>query len=172
MERTRPHSWLDVSSPFQHAAASHLPDTATPQPTVIVCDAKGTHHQLISRVVSERGARPRWVNNFFAIQQIDSSSISNLAMVGLGTCRSPGDPWLEAIQSLKRKGFNVICYGDGTRVGHWAHDVLSSWRACHTCLIAPQRSLPTSYAAHSHTSSREKRSAGPTRNASEAQCSS
>src|SRR5215813_12303793 len=125
MERTQPHSWLDVGLPFQHAAASHLPATAIPQPTVIVCDPKGTHHQLISRVVSECGASPRWVNDFFAIPQIESSGVCNLAMVGLGACPSPGDHSLETIHSLKRKGFNIICYEDGTR----------SWSLGTRCLV-------------------------------------
>src|SRR5215831_4153125 len=104
MQRTRPHSRLDGGSPFQHAAARHLPDTASPQPTVIVCDPKGTRHHLISRVVSECGARPCWVNDVFAIQQMESSGVCNLAMVGLGACPSPGDLRLETVDSLKRKG--------------------------------------------------------------------
>jgi hypothetical protein len=113
MERTRPYSSSDSGLPFQHTAVPHLPDTTTPQLTIIACDPKGTRHQLISRVVSEYGARPRWVNDFFAIQQVESSRVSHLAIVDLGECPSPGAPCLEAIKSLTRKGFKVICYEDG-----------------------------------------------------------
>jgi transcriptional regulator with GAF, ATPase, and Fis domain len=125
MERTRRHSSSDSGLPFQHTAARHLPDTTTPQPTVIACDPKGTRHQLISHIVSECGARPRWVNDFLAIQQVESFCVSNLAIVALGACPSPGDPCLEAIQSLKRKGFKVICYEDGAE----------SWSLGTRCLV-------------------------------------
>jgi hypothetical protein len=93
---------------YPSVEASYLPDMATPHPFVMACDPIGTRHQLINHLVSECGARAHWVNDFFAIQPIDSSCLSNLAVVGLGTCPAPGDPCLEAIQSLKRKGFKAI----------------------------------------------------------------
>src|SRR5215510_6194063 len=125
MQRTPPDSWSAPGSTDQHVEASYLPDMATPQPTVIACDPKGTRHQLISHVVSECGARSRWVNDFLAIQQVDSSCVSTLAIVALGACPSPGDPCLEAIQSLKRKGFKVISYADSTE----------SWSLGTRCLV-------------------------------------
>jgi transcriptional regulator with GAF, ATPase, and Fis domain len=106
-------------------AAGHLPNMATPQPTVIACDPKGTRHQLISHVVSECGSRARWVEDVLVIQQVEFSCASNLAIVALGACPSPGDPCLEAIQSLKRKGFKVICYEDGAE----------SWSLGTRCLV-------------------------------------
>ena len=36
-----------------------------------------------------------------------------LAVVALGACPAPGDLGVEAIRSLKQKGFKVICYADG-----------------------------------------------------------
>jgi Sigma-54 interaction domain len=125
MERTQPCSRSDAGSTYQHGAAPHLRDTTTPQPTIIACDPKGTRHQLISRVVSECGARPRWVEDFLALQHVESSCVSNLALVALGACPSPGDPSLETIQSLTRKGFKVICYENGAE----------SWSLGARCLV-------------------------------------
>lgn len=125
MQRTPPHSWSDPSSTFQHAAARQLLNTTTLQPTVIACDPKGRRHQLISRIMLECGARLRWVNDFLGIQQIESSCVCNLVIVALGGRPSPGDPSLEAIRSLKRKGLNVISYEDGAE----------SWPLGTRCLV-------------------------------------
>jgi transcriptional regulator with PAS, ATPase and Fis domain len=46
-------------------------------------------------------------------------------MVGLGACPSPRDHSLETIRSLKRKGFKVICYEDGSE----------SWSLGTRCLV-------------------------------------
>jgi transcriptional regulator with PAS, ATPase and Fis domain len=125
MERARRHSPSDSGLPFQHTATHGLPDMTTPQPTVIACDPKETRHQLISCVVSECGARPRWVKDFVAIQQVESSRVSNFAIVALGACPSHDDPSLEAIHSLKREGFKVISYEDGAE----------SWPLGARCLV-------------------------------------
>jgi transcriptional regulator with PAS, ATPase and Fis domain len=117
MERARPRSSSDSGLSFQHMAAPHLPNISLP-PTIIACDPKGTRHQLISHVLSECGARPRWVNDFSAIQQVDSSCVSNLALVALGACPSPDATCLEAIQRLTQKGFKVIIYEDDA--GSWS----------------------------------------------------
>jgi hypothetical protein len=108
MQTNPPDSWSAPGSTYPSVEVSYFPDIATPHPTVIACDPIGTRHQLTNHVVSECGARAHWVNDFFAIQPIDSSCLSNLAVVSLGTCPAPGDPCLEAIQSLKRKGFKAI----------------------------------------------------------------
>ena len=124
MERMQPHSRSDAGSTYQHGVARHLPNTPSP-PTVIACDPKGTRHQLISRVVSECGARPHWVNDFLVIRQLEPSAVCKLAMIGLGACPSPRDRNLETIQSLERKGFKVISYEDGAE----------SWSLGTRCLV-------------------------------------
>ena len=112
MERTPPHARSDGGSTHQHGVARHLPNTPPP-PSVIVCDPKGTRHHLINQVVSECGAKPRWVDDVIVIRQIEASCVCNLAIVGLGGCPSPGDDSLETIHSLRREGFKVISYEDG-----------------------------------------------------------
>jgi two-component system nitrogen regulation response regulator GlnG len=112
MERTSSHPRSDAGSAPYHTVVRHLPKTQ-PLPRVVLCDPKRTRHHRISQVVSECGARPRWVNDVVVIRQIAPCSVCNLAIVGLGGCPSPGDESLVTIHSLRREGFKVISYEDG-----------------------------------------------------------
>jgi hypothetical protein len=86
MQTNPPDSWSAPVPTYEPVEAGYLPDMATPPPTVMACDPIGPRHQLINHVVSECGARAHWVNDSLAIQPIDPSRLSNLAVVGLGPC--------------------------------------------------------------------------------------
>lgn len=115
MDRTPPRSRSDPGLANAHSVDLHSLNKSDPQRTVIVWDSRGSRHQLISRVVSACGARPRWVDDFLAIQQVELSQGCSLAVVALGACPSPDDLGLEIIRSLKRKGFKVISYEEGAQ---------------------------------------------------------
>lgn len=125
METTQLHTWSDLCSIPQPTADPYILNTAAPQWTVIAYDPNETRHQLISRILLECGARPRWVNDVIALQPVQSSGLSHLAIVALGARPSPGDRCLEAIQSLKRKKYKILCYEDGAE----------SWSLRTRCLV-------------------------------------
>src|SRR5919108_2276050 len=102
MERMRPRSWSAPGAGARHLADLDLPNKADPQRTVLTWDARQSRLQLISRIVCECGARPRWVEGLVAIPQVEFSSGCNLAVLALGACLSPGDLCLEDIRSLKQ----------------------------------------------------------------------
>src|SRR5262245_31475730 len=53
------------------------------------------------------------MENPSAIQEVECSPCSSIALVALGARPSPADLALEVIRTLKQKGFKVICYEDG-----------------------------------------------------------
>lgn len=83
--------------------------------SAIVWDHQRSRLQLITRLVSECGARPRWVESFSAIQDAEFYLGCSIALVGLGARPSPADLSLEVIRTLKQKEFKIICYADGAR---------------------------------------------------------
>jgi hypothetical protein len=115
MERAQPHARSDPGIANPHAADLPPLNTSDPQRSVIIWDSRGSCHQLISRVVTACGARPRWIEEFFALQRVECSHWCSLAVVALGACPSPGDLGLEIIRSLKRQGFKVISYEEGAQ---------------------------------------------------------
>jgi transcriptional regulator with GAF, ATPase, and Fis domain len=96
--------------------------------SVIVWDHHRARLQLITRLISECEARPRWVESLSAIQEVECSLYSSIAFVALGACPSPDDLGLEVIRSLKQKGFKIICYEDGAHawpLGIQCHPLLA-----------------------------------------------
>jgi two-component system, NtrC family, response regulator PilR len=81
--------------------------------SVIVWDHQRARRQLITRSISECEADPRWMESLSAIQEVECSIYSNIALVALGASPSPADLGLEVIRTLKQKGFKIICYEDG-----------------------------------------------------------
>jgi DNA-binding NtrC family response regulator len=115
MERMRPRSWSAPGSGAPHLADLDPPSKSDLQRTVLMWDPRESRLQLISRIVAECGARPRWVEELSAIPQMEFSCRCNLAVVALGACPSPGDLCLEGIRSLKQRGFRIICYEEGVQ---------------------------------------------------------
>lgn len=115
MEGTQPRLHPDQDSANPPPAGRHKPNESDPTWTVIMWDARVSRHQAMSRVVSECGARPHWLGDLLAIQQVEFSCSCNLAVVALGACQSPGDISLQVIRSLQQKGFRVISYEEGAQ---------------------------------------------------------
>jgi DNA-binding NtrC family response regulator len=115
MESMRPRSWSAPGSGAPHLADLDPSSKSDLLWTVLMWDPRESRLQLISRIVAECGARPRWVDGLSAIPQIESSCRCNLAVVALGACPSPGDLCLEGIRSLKQRGFRIICYEEGVQ---------------------------------------------------------
>jgi len=68
------------------------------------------------------------VESLSAIQEVECSLYSSIALVALGACPSPDDLGLEVIRSLKQKGFKIICYEDGAHawpLGIQCHPLLA-----------------------------------------------
>jgi len=65
--------------------------------------------------VSECGARPQPIDRISAIQEIESSPGHGIALVAVGPWVAEGRLGLEVIQTLKQRGFKVICYEDGSQ---------------------------------------------------------
>jgi hypothetical protein len=80
--------------------------------TIIVWDHQGARLQLVTRLISECEALPRWIESLSAIQDLECSLCSGIALVALGARPSPDDLGLEVIRTLKQKGFKIICYED------------------------------------------------------------
>jgi hypothetical protein len=115
MERMQPRSWSAPGAGAPHLADLDLPNKADPEWTVLMWDARQARPPLISRIVCECGARPRWVDGLSAIPPVEFSRRCNLAVVALGACPSPGALCLEGIRRLKQKGFRIICYEEGVQ---------------------------------------------------------
>src|SRR4030095_6434917 len=93
--------------------APGLRDTSKPAWTVLLWDPRPARLQVVSRLIVACGTRLQCNDEVSAIPQVESSRSCALAVVALGACPSPGDLGVEAIRSLKQKGFKVICYADG-----------------------------------------------------------
>jgi DNA-binding NtrC family response regulator len=96
--------------------------------SVIVWDHQRARRQLITRLISDCEASPRWVESLSAIQEVECSLYSSIALVALGACLSPDDLGLEVIRTLKQKGFKIICYEDGAHawpLGIQCHSLLA-----------------------------------------------
>jgi hypothetical protein len=111
----QPRSWSAPSAGAPPLADLDPPNKSEPEWTVLMWDGRQSRLQLINRIACECGAQPRWVEGLPAIPQVEFSRRCNLAVVALGSCPSPGDPCLEGIRSLKRKGFRIICYEEGVQ---------------------------------------------------------
>jgi hypothetical protein len=131
MDTTRPPSRSDPGSANLQSANLHPPNQSDSQWTIIAWDAQRSRHHLISRMVAACGARPHWVEGLLAVQQVEFSRRCSLAVVALGACPSPDDAGLQIIRSLKRKGFKVISYEEGTQ----------SWSLGVRCLVLLAGSL-------------------------------
>jgi transcriptional regulator with PAS, ATPase and Fis domain len=107
--------------------------------SVIVWDRRRSRLQLITRLVSECGARLQQVESFSAIQESEFSLVRSIALVALGARPSPNDLGLEVIRNLKQKGFKIICYEDGAHA--WPLGI-----QCHPLLAGSLRLLDSANA--------------------------
>ena len=169
METRQPHAWSAPGSALPRLAAPDLPDTSEPPWTVLLWDPRPARLQVVSRLIAACGARLRCNDEVSAIPQVESSRGCALAVVALGACPSPGDLGVEAIRSLKQKGFKVICYADGAPSWPLQRTLpaLSGWRL----LVTGQRDsrvCPRTATPPQHTSSRQQPADGTKRNASKA----
>lgn len=80
---------------------------------VFIVDPRRSNAQLVDRVVLECNAHPHWIDEFSAVTHVPSSGRFSIALVTLGTSPLSIDIGLEAIRTLKQKGFTVIAYGEG-----------------------------------------------------------
>ena len=113
METRQPHTWAAPGSVLPHQMASDLRYTSEPPWTVLLWDPQPSRFQGVSRIIAACGARPQCYAEVSATPQVESPHPCALAVVALGACSLPGDLGVEAIRSLQRKGFRVICYADG-----------------------------------------------------------
>jgi DNA-binding NtrC family response regulator len=79
--------------------------------SVLVSDPDRPRRQLASRVIAECGAEPRWIEP--GLSGVDGLPTSGLAVVAPGGRLSLGDPGIDAIGALTRRGLTVICYEHG-----------------------------------------------------------
>jgi DNA-binding NtrC family response regulator len=131
MESTPPQARSDLFSSLPHLADLPSWDNTSPPCTVMVWDHRGSRRELIGRVLSECGARPRWLEGPVALQQVERSSSRHLAVVAPGASPSPGDLGLQVIRTLTHKGFGVVCYEDGAQswpLGTRCHVLLAGSR--------------------------------------------
>lgn len=82
-----------------------------PKWTVVIRDPQQSRRQLISDVLGECGIQLSCVDVTSALELVDHSSCSSIAVVSLGACPSTSN--LQAIHSLKQKGYKIISYEDG-----------------------------------------------------------
>jgi transcriptional regulator with GAF, ATPase, and Fis domain len=115
MDTTQPPSPSEPGSATLQPRNLHPSNQDDSQWTIIARDARRSRHQLISHVASAYGARPCWVEDAPALQQVELSQRCRLAVVALGSYPSSDNLELEIIRSLKRKGFKVISYEEGTQ---------------------------------------------------------
>jgi transcriptional regulator with GAF, ATPase, and Fis domain len=117
----------------------HVLKPSDPSLTVIVWDHQRSRLQLITRLVSECEARPRWVESLSAIQEVECSLYSSIALVALGTRPNPDHLGLEVTRTLKQKGFKIVCYEDGAHT--WPLGI-----QCHPLLAGSLRLLDSANA--------------------------
>ena len=113
MGTRQPRAWSAPGPALPRLTAPDLRDTSEPPWTILLWDPRPARLEVVSRLIVTCGARLRCNDEVSAIPQVESSRGCALAVVALGACPSPGDLGVEAIRSLKQKGFKVICYADG-----------------------------------------------------------
>ena len=113
METRQPPTRLALDSALPHVAEPAPPYTTEPPWTVLLWDPQPARLQFVSSIITACGTHLRYNEEIAALPQVEGSYAWALAVVALGTRPAPGDLDLEAIRSLKRKGFRVICYEDG-----------------------------------------------------------
>ena len=113
METRQPHAWFTGDTALPQVAELAPPYTTKPPWTVLLWDPRPSRLEVVSRLIATCGARLQCNDEVSTIPQVESLRGCALAMVALDACPSPGDLGVEAIRSLKQKGFKVICYADG-----------------------------------------------------------
>lgn len=81
-------------------------------PEVLVWDKRRAEFQLINRVVSECGARPRWLSDEALCAEAEANR-RGVLLVALEEQSASGASELRSVESLKGRGFKIICYGEG-----------------------------------------------------------
>ena len=110
-EKKRPGP-VTTASVGLHLTDQNPPHKLNPECVVIVSDDERNRLQFIRRLIDNCEIRTQWVEEFSAAEQIDGSGCCGIALVALGAGAARGDPSLDVIRSLNRKGFTVISYGD------------------------------------------------------------
>jgi transcriptional regulator with PAS, ATPase and Fis domain len=115
MQRTRPGSCADPGSAVPSLEQFTPPPAPSAPWTILTCDPRPARLEIVRRIISECGARPREIEAAATIPPSVLSCSCNLAVVALGSCSPPGNLELESIRSLQRQGLRVICYGEGAQ---------------------------------------------------------
>jgi len=85
---------------------------------IVVHDPRPENARRLDDALAGCQLTPRWVPDEPTIAELRRSDDCGIALVAVAAEPNPGSPVLEAVAVLKRKGYTVLCYWDGT--GKWA----------------------------------------------------
>lgn len=107
-------------SPIMDAAAlqvsgDHPAEGSGPAFVALVCESRASRLQSVNRVVSECGAGIYYAGDFPAVGELMPPA-GGIILVAVDECPDALSPVLGHIADLKRRGFTVLCYGDGVRL--------------------------------------------------------
>lgn len=85
---------------------------SNPEPMVLVWDVETSRAAAVGRVLSECGARPRWLESAASVQQVECSPRCSVVLVALDSGLTPESLHLEIIRILKQKGFTIVAYAE------------------------------------------------------------
>ena len=112
MQEKKRHGPVATASVGLHLTDQGPPHKLDPECAVIVSDNERTRLQFIQSLIDNCELRARWIDEFSGAEEIEGSGCCGIALVALGAGAARGDPNLDVIRSLNRKGFTVISYGD------------------------------------------------------------
>lgn len=115
MERKNPGSFPDSNHVVAQPDRPRMTLKDDSRSRVVVYDHHPSRLQAIHRVIFECGARPRAIDGPSAIEAVEPSSNCSVALVGIGARPSADDVALNAIRTLKQKGFKIIACADGAQ---------------------------------------------------------
>ena len=118
MQEKEPHGPVAAASVELHLKDRNPLRTLDPECAVLVSDNEPARLQFIRRLIDNCEFRAQWVEEFSAAEQIQGSGCCRIALVALGAGAARGDPSLDVIRSLNRKGFTVIGYGND--IHYWS----------------------------------------------------
>jgi two-component system nitrogen regulation response regulator GlnG len=98
-----------------HSVDIVRPLTSAPHWGVLMWDTRAPRLQRVHRIISASGARPCYIESVSVLSQVERSQHCHLAVVALGAYPTSDDLGLEAVRSLRRKGFQVICHEEGVQ---------------------------------------------------------
>jgi transcriptional regulator with PAS, ATPase and Fis domain len=115
MERKNPGSFPDSNQAVAHPERPGTTLKRDSDSIVVVWDQHPSRLQAIHRIVFECAARPRAIDGLSAIEDVEPSPNCTVAVVGIGACPSVDDVALNAIRTLRQRGFKIISCADGAQ---------------------------------------------------------